>query len=147
MGRRIRRALLGLCGLVLAIAMAGFTYQWLATRREIAATPPPGRLVDVGGYRLHLWCTGDGSPAVILDAGLAGTTAGWGFVLHVHDRGERGGDGKRAVTFTAVVTAWKSSSDSAGPVDGRPFTAASTEGRQCQNNPARGRLPGLPYED
>jgi pimeloyl-ACP methyl ester carboxylesterase len=42
--------------------------------------PTPGRLVDVGGYKLHLWCTGDGAPAVILDAGLGGTSAGWGFV-------------------------------------------------------------------
>jgi len=71
---------MGLCGLVLAIAIAGVTWQWLATRRDIAATPPPGRLVDVGGYRLHLWCTGDGAPAVILDAGLGGTSTGWGFV-------------------------------------------------------------------
>ena len=80
MRRWIQRVFIGLCGLVLAIAMAGVSYQWLATRREIAATPPPGRLVDIGGYRLHLWCSGDGAPAVILDAGLGGTSAGWGFV-------------------------------------------------------------------
>jgi pimeloyl-ACP methyl ester carboxylesterase len=79
MPRWMRRAAMALCGL-LAIATAGVTYQWLATRREIAATPPPGRLVDIGGYRLHLWCTGDRAPAVVLDAGLAGTSAGWGFV-------------------------------------------------------------------
>jgi pimeloyl-ACP methyl ester carboxylesterase len=36
--------------------------------------------VDIGGYRLHLWCTGDGAPAVILDTGLGGSTADWGFV-------------------------------------------------------------------
>jgi pimeloyl-ACP methyl ester carboxylesterase len=80
MRRWTRRVFMGLCGFVLAIAMAGVGYQWLATRREIATTPPPGRLVDIGGHRLHLWCTGDGAPAVILDAGLGGTTAGWGFV-------------------------------------------------------------------
>ncbi len=29
-------------------------------------TPAPlGKLVDVGGYRVHLYCTGAGSPAVI----------------------------------------------------------------------------------
>src|SRR6187200_2167142 len=67
-------------GLIVVTAAAGATYQWLATRRDLAATPPPGRLVDIGGYRLHLWCTGDGAPAVILDAGLGGTSAGWGFV-------------------------------------------------------------------
>jgi pimeloyl-ACP methyl ester carboxylesterase len=48
--------------------------------KELAATPAPGHLVDIGGHRLHLWCTGQGAPAVILDAGLGGTSAGWGFV-------------------------------------------------------------------
>jgi pimeloyl-ACP methyl ester carboxylesterase len=61
-------------------ALSGATYQWRATRRELAATPPPGQLVDIGGYRLHLRCTGDGAPAVILDTGLGGSTAEWGFV-------------------------------------------------------------------
>jgi len=74
------RVVVGLCSLVVALALAGATHQWLATRRDLAVTPPPGHLVDIGGYRLHLWCTGDGAPAVILDAGLAGTSAGWGFV-------------------------------------------------------------------
>jgi pimeloyl-ACP methyl ester carboxylesterase len=66
--------------LIVLAALAGTTYQWLATRKDLAATPPPGHLVDIGGYRLHLWCTGDGAPAVILDTGLGGTSAGWGFV-------------------------------------------------------------------
>ncbi len=65
--------------LVVAV-LSGAAYQWLATRKELAATPPPGDLVDIGGYRLHLWCTGDGAPAVILDTGLGGSTPGWGFV-------------------------------------------------------------------
>jgi pimeloyl-ACP methyl ester carboxylesterase len=68
-------------GTVLIVAaLSGATYQWLATRKELAATPPPGHLVDIGGYRLHLWCTGDGAPAVILDTGLGGSSADWGFV-------------------------------------------------------------------
>lgn len=69
-----------LCSLIVVAALTGATYQWLATRRDLAATPPPGQLVDIGGYRLHLWCMGNGTPAVILDAGLGGTSAGWGFV-------------------------------------------------------------------
>lgn len=31
--------------------------------------PMPGKLVDVGGYRVHLYCTGDGSPAVVVATG------------------------------------------------------------------------------
>ncbi len=69
-----------LCGFLIVAALFGATYQWLATRRELAATPPPGHLIDIGGYRLHLWCTGDGAPAVILDTGLGGSSADWGVV-------------------------------------------------------------------
>jgi pimeloyl-ACP methyl ester carboxylesterase len=32
---------------------------------------PPGRLVDIGGRRLHLHCTGSGSPTVIIEAGAS----------------------------------------------------------------------------
>ena len=80
MRRWTLRILVGLCSLIVVAAITGATYQWLATREELAATPPPGQLVDIGGHRLHLWCTGDGAPAVILDTGLGGSTPGWGFV-------------------------------------------------------------------
>ena len=33
--------------------------------------PPPGRLVDVGGRKLHLLCTGSGSPTVVFEAGAS----------------------------------------------------------------------------
>jgi hypothetical protein len=32
----------------------------------------PGQLVDVGGHRLHLYCTDSGSPTVVLEPGLGG---------------------------------------------------------------------------
>ncbi len=80
MWRWTLRILVALSGLVILAAVCGATWQWLATRRELASTPPPGRFVDVGGHRLHLWCTGAGAPAVILENGLGGSTAAWGFV-------------------------------------------------------------------
>lgn len=80
MRRWTKRLFVGLGAFLVIAILSGATYQWLATRKDLAATPPPGQLVDIGGYRLHLWCTGDGSPSVILDAGLGGTSAGWGFV-------------------------------------------------------------------
>jgi len=80
MRRWTTRILVVLCSLIVVTALTGATYQWLATRKDLAATPPPGQLVDIGGYRLHLWCTGTGAPAVILDTGLGGSSAGWGFV-------------------------------------------------------------------
>ncbi len=42
--------------------------------------PPPllGKLVDVGGYRVHLYCTGAGSPVVMVVGG--GFSFDWGLV-------------------------------------------------------------------
>jgi pimeloyl-ACP methyl ester carboxylesterase len=80
MWRWTMRIFVVLGAFLIVAALSGAMYQWLATRKDLAATPPPGHLVDIGGYRLHLWCTGDGAPAVILDTGLGGSTAGWGFV-------------------------------------------------------------------
>ena len=78
--RRIKKILLGIMGLLLIAALAGTSYRWLADRRDLAKTPPPGRLVDVGGHRLHIWCTGSvepGTPAVLLDSGLGGGAFSW----------------------------------------------------------------------
>ncbi len=70
------RMMLALIGL----ALVGFIYESLAEAADEKAYPPPGQLVDVGGYRLHLHCTGTGSPTVIIDAGLGDWSTTWGFV-------------------------------------------------------------------
>jgi pimeloyl-ACP methyl ester carboxylesterase len=43
--------------------------------------PPPGKLFDVGGYRLHLHIQGQGSPAAIMDSGLIGNSLLWSNVI------------------------------------------------------------------
>jgi pimeloyl-ACP methyl ester carboxylesterase len=40
----------------------------------------PGCLVDAGGFRLHLNCSGHGTPAVVLDAALGGSSISWTLV-------------------------------------------------------------------
>ena len=42
--------------------------------------PAPGQLVDVGGYKLHIHCTGQGSPTVILEAGQSDYSLIWALV-------------------------------------------------------------------
>jgi pimeloyl-ACP methyl ester carboxylesterase len=59
------------------LGLAGSLYQSFAEQRDLRAHPIPGELVDVGPYQLHLYCTGSGSPAVILDAGLGDTYISW----------------------------------------------------------------------
>jgi pimeloyl-ACP methyl ester carboxylesterase len=43
-------------------------------------THPPGDLVDVGGFRLHLHSEGEGAPAGIFDAALGGSSLSWALV-------------------------------------------------------------------
>src|SRR5215470_15533903 len=42
--------------------------------------PPPGQLVSVGSHRLHIRCDGNGSPPVIFDAALGGSSLSWSLV-------------------------------------------------------------------
>jgi pimeloyl-ACP methyl ester carboxylesterase len=44
------------------------------------AARPPGRLVDIGGFRLHLVGLGDRRPVVVFDAALGGSSISWTFV-------------------------------------------------------------------
>ena len=44
------------------------------------AYAPPGKLVDVGGYRLHLNCTGKSGPTIVLIAGAGDFSFDWGLV-------------------------------------------------------------------
>jgi len=43
-----------------------------------AASPPLGKLIDVGGYRVHLYCAGNGGPPVIIAGG--GYSFDWGLI-------------------------------------------------------------------
>jgi pimeloyl-ACP methyl ester carboxylesterase len=80
MWRWTKRALIGLGALVVIAAIGGAAYQWIATRQDLARTPAPGKLVDIGGHRLHIWCSGSGKFSVILETGLGGSSADWGFI-------------------------------------------------------------------
>src|ERR671911_2686664 len=75
--RRIWRPLLWFAVAFLALAVAGAIYQAIATELAERAYPPPGEMVDVGGYSLHIKCVGQGSPTVVLDAGLGNFSAQW----------------------------------------------------------------------
>lgn len=66
--------------LILGLALAGAVYEFLAEAADAKAYPPPGQMVDVGGHRLHIHCTGTGSPTVVIDAGLGDWSTTWGGV-------------------------------------------------------------------
>ena len=72
--------LAGLLGALLLLLLAGEVYESLSEASDASAYPPPGQLVDVGGFRLHIHCMGEGSPTVVIDAGLGDSSASWGAV-------------------------------------------------------------------
>ncbi|WP_395729264.1 alpha/beta fold hydrolase [Nakamurella sp.] len=47
---------------------------------QASAQSRPGQLIDVGDHGLFLSCTGSGEPTVILEPGLGGTSAAWGWI-------------------------------------------------------------------
>jgi pimeloyl-ACP methyl ester carboxylesterase len=75
--RRIGKALLWSVVVLLVLAIVGAIYQAVATELAERAYPPPGEMVDVGGYSLHINCVGQGSPTVLLDAGSGAFSAHW----------------------------------------------------------------------
>ena len=70
-GRGCMMWLGGVLAVFLVLLLAGVIYEPMAEAADAKAYPPPGQMVDVGGYRLHLNCTGTGSPTVVIDAGCA----------------------------------------------------------------------------
>src|SRR5207248_10812442 len=60
---------------VLGLAALGGAYQTVGASRDRSASAMPGQMIDVGGYRLYLHCTGSGSPTVGLVAGSAESAA------------------------------------------------------------------------
>jgi pimeloyl-ACP methyl ester carboxylesterase len=75
-----KRIGIGLVGLVAFLLIAGASYQFITTKLDERVYPPPGQLVDVGGYNIHLYTTGSGGPSVILDAGMGWNALGWSLV-------------------------------------------------------------------
>lgn len=76
----LRRAVGLFAALLAFLVLAGTTYQGVATALERHRLPRPGGLVDAGGHQLHIYCTGEGSPVVVLEAGTGSMSAAWGWV-------------------------------------------------------------------
>ena len=84
---------------VLGIAAVGGGYETVRESLDARAYPPPGQLVDIGGHRLHLNCTGTGSPTVVLEPGQGGVSSDLAWIapavardttVCVYDRAGRG---------------------------------------------------------
>jgi pimeloyl-ACP methyl ester carboxylesterase len=79
--RRITEwVLLSLVILICVTAAASTIFNAIALRYYRAIYPAPGTMYSVNGHRMHLYCTGAGSPTVVLDAGMGNDSLAWGKV-------------------------------------------------------------------
>ena len=67
---RLRIVLIALVCTLVLLAGAGAIFEQVASARD--RRDPPGRLVDVGGRRLHVLCIGAGRPTVLFEPGGRG---------------------------------------------------------------------------
>jgi pimeloyl-ACP methyl ester carboxylesterase len=74
------RILLGLLALIVVLVASGASYEAIMAAGDASRYPARGQRVDVGGYRLHISCIGDGSPTVVLDAGQGGFSLDWSLI-------------------------------------------------------------------
>ena len=79
-GRGFLLALGVILVIVLGLTLAGTIYESAAEAADVRAYPPQGQMVDVGGYQLHINCTGAGSPTVVIEAGWGDWSLGWSSV-------------------------------------------------------------------
>lgn len=78
--RMIRRLLIGLVAALVLLGCAGSVWNFIAVRHDRAANPPPGRILEVNGHAMHLYCIGTGEPTLVLESGHGDDFTAWGKV-------------------------------------------------------------------
>jgi pimeloyl-ACP methyl ester carboxylesterase len=66
-----------LSAFALVSIIAGTSYHFIKAGADARRFPQEGKSVSVGGYSLNINCTGQGSPTVVLEAGLAVPAISW----------------------------------------------------------------------
>jgi pimeloyl-ACP methyl ester carboxylesterase len=62
---------------VLLLLLSGMAYQSIGERRDAKRHPAPGRLVSVGGRKLHLLCKGSIGPTIVIEQGAGELSRYW----------------------------------------------------------------------
>ncbi len=73
----IKRGLKWFCIILITLVLLGVGYQTLATELDKRNFAPRGQLYSVNGVQMHIVCAGEGSPAVILQAGGGSDSLWW----------------------------------------------------------------------
>jgi pimeloyl-ACP methyl ester carboxylesterase len=90
-------------------------YETVRESLDARAYPMPGQLIDVGGHRLHLHCTGSGSPTVVLEPGGGAASSDLGWIAPAVARDTR------VCVYDRAGRGWSDAAD--GPQDGAHIAA------------------------
>ena len=71
---------LGFLGTAAILALSGMAYQTICTKLDKRRYPPIGKMVDIGGYSLHINYQGNKGPTVVLDSGQGCNSLDWALV-------------------------------------------------------------------
>ncbi len=62
---------------LIVLVLLGVVYQAAAVELDKRNYPPPGQLYRVNGHMMHIYCTGEGEPTVVLQAGGLADSLWW----------------------------------------------------------------------
>ncbi|MFN2504698.1 MAG: alpha/beta fold hydrolase [Acidimicrobiales bacterium] len=99
----------------LALGAVGGGYETVQLSLDRRSYAMPGQSYDVGGHRLHLNCTGTGSPTVVLANGLGETSPEWAWIATALAADTR------VCAYDRAGQGW--SENAAGPQDGAAIAA------------------------
>ncbi len=104
---------------ILSRVLAVLAMCFVSLAQGAPGPSPPGRMVAIGkGRKLHLNCVGEGSPTVVLEAGLGDSSLAWSLVQ------PRLATTTRVCSYDRSGTAW---SHDAGPQHGLRRAAADLD--------------------
>lgn len=70
----------GLAIVLVVLALAGSIYQGISTSADKRKYPASGSLAKIQRHQFHYHSRGEGSPVVVMEAGLGGTSLDWALV-------------------------------------------------------------------
>src|ERR1035438_9828470 len=79
----VERIVLSVVVILVAVLAGSSAYNAIAVHGFWATNQPPGAFYSVNGHRMHIICTGSGSPTIVLEAGLGNDSMTWGGVQPV----------------------------------------------------------------
>ncbi len=96
--------------MIVLVLILAFITETAFRHSDQSRYPAPGKVIDIGTHELHIWCQGQGSPTIVLDAGAGTFSTSWRYVM------ETLAEHNQTCAFDRSGFGWSESG--AGPYDG-----------------------------